>query len=343
MGVATGMIGAWAPGRVNLIGDHTDHTGGLALPMAIGLGIEVRGRQQPDRVRLESGEMEGIADLPLQIDDPSRVEPPWARYVAGVVAELRPTTGLTGTLRTTLPPGRGLASSAALEVGVAVALGADLSDPAAVAEACQRAEHRAVGVPCGIMDQLTVAAAVDGAALRLDCRALTTQPVRLPEGLEVAVIDSGQTRTLTTSPYAERRTQCAEAEARIGPLRDATLDDVGALGDPVLRRRARHVVSENARVDALVEAFAGDDVRQAGELMLASHTSLRDDFEVSTPVLDALAERLRATPGVHGARLTGGGFGGCVVALCDAAAVLDVSPVWRGRPAEGAHQRVPAV
>jgi galactokinase len=287
-------------------------------------------------VRLDAGRRDGPADVPLRIDDPSQVSPPWARYVAGVVAELRPATGLTGTVRATLPAGRGLASSAALELGVAAALGADLTDPVPVALACQRAEHRAVGVPCGIMDQLTVAAAVEGAALLLDCRSLATRPVTLPDGLDVAVVDSGQARSLAGSPYAERRARCAEAEARIGPLRDASPADVERLADPVLRRRARHVVSENARVAACAAALEAGDARRAGELMVASHTSLRDDFAVSTPVLDAVVDRLRAIPGVHGARLTGAGFGGCVVALCDTEAPLDVIPVWRGRPADGA-------
>jgi galactokinase len=334
------MTRTWAPGRVNLIGDHTDYTGGLALPMAIGLGITIHGHRQPDRVHLASEDARGAADLPLHIDDPAAIQPAWARYVAGVVAELRPTTGLTGTIETTLPPGRGLASSAALEVGVAAALGADLGRPVELAQACQRAEHRAVGVPCGIMDQLTVAAAVEGAALRLDCRSLEVRPVTLPDGLEVAVVDSGQRRALAGSPYAERRAQCAAAEARIGPLRDATTASVEALDDPVLRRRARHVTSENVRVDGFVAALAAGDAQLAGELMGASHASLRDDFEVSTAELDGLVAHLGSRPGVHGARLTGGGFGGCVVALCDPGVALGVDPVWRGRPAAGVSHNV---
>jgi galactokinase len=329
---------AWAPGRVNLVGDHTDYTGGLALPMAIGLGVEIRGERAGDRVVLRSTAVEGLADLPLRVDAPADAEPPWARYVAGVLAELGPPQGLSGTITSTLPSGQGLASSAALEVVVAVALGADLDDPLALALACQRAEHRAVGVPCGIMDQLTVAAAVDGAALRLDCRSLEVSPVVLPDGIDVVVVDSGQRRELTTSPYARRRDELARAAALIGPLRDAEPADVASVGDPVLRRRARHVTTENLRVDALVAAFEAGDLGEAAEVMAASHRSLRDDLQISTPQIDRIVDHLQARPGVHGARLTGGGFGGCVVALCDSGtdAMVDIPVVWRGRPAAGA-------
>jgi galactokinase len=327
---------AWAPGRVNLIGDHTDYTGGLALPLAVGLGVGIEGEAGGDRIVLRSAAVPGIADLPLAPDDPRQVVPPWARYVAGVAVELRPRQGLTGTVSSTLPTGRGLASSAALEVAVALALDGDLDDRVGLARACQRAEHRAVGVPCGIMDQLTVVAATEGAALRLDCRSLEITPVPLPDGVDVAVVDSGQRRELASSPYARRRDELTQVEAHIGPLRDNTPDEVTAIADPLLRRRGRHVTTENRRVEALVAAFEAGDAPLAGELMVASHASLRDDLEVSTPELDDLVSHLQRRPGVHGARLTGGGFGGCVVALCDAGAPLDVPAVWRGRPAAGA-------
>jgi galactokinase len=327
---------SWAPGRVTLIGDHTDYTGGLALPMAIDLGIELRADRASDWIILGSEEVGGVAELPLTIDDPAAVQPPWARYVAAVVLELRPTDGLTGTLHSNLPMGRGLSSSAALEVAVAAALGLNLRDPVAAAQLCRRAEHRAVGVLCGIMDQLTIIAAVEGSALRLDCDTLATTPVALPAEAEVVIADSGEQRQLETSPYGARRAECGLAEARIGPLRQATPHDTEAIDDPVLRRRARHVTTENQRVDALVAAFAADDLRTAGQLMVASHASLRDDYEVSTPGLDALVQHLRGTPGVYGARLTGAGFGGCAVALCAPGTPLDVPVVWRGRPAGGA-------
>jgi len=325
-------VTAWAPGRVNLVGDHTDYTGGLALPLAIGLGVEVRGDRGSDWVMLGSSAMEGVAELPLVVSDVGAVEPAWARYVAGVVAELGPDDGLSGTIDSTLPLGRGLSSSAALEVAVALALGASVANPLALAQLCQRAEHRATGVPSGIMDQLTVLAAVEDSLLRLDCRSLSVTPLALPAGVEVVVADSGTERTLVGSAYGERVAECARVEAELGPLRDATPQDAERVADPVLRRRARHVTTENARVDAVVAALGSGDLRHAGALMVASHASLRDDYEVSTPALDALVQELRGTPGVYGSRLTGAGFGGCVVALCDASAALDVPVVWRGRP-----------
>lgn len=276
-------VRAHAPGRVNVIGDHTDTTGGFVLPMAIHLGTTVDLEQGGEVVSLSSGSFTEPAEVALAVGDPSTVSPDWARYVAGVVAEVRPAVGGRGTVSTTLPVGAGLSSSAALEVAVALALGFE-GTPHELALACQRAEQRASGVPCGIMDQ--------------------------------------------------RRAGCEGAEERIGPLRDASLADVVALPDD-LRPLARHVVSENARVRAFVEALRAGDLAGAGGLMVESHASLRDDFAVSTPRLDALVDRLRATPGVFGARLTGAGFGGCVVALCEPG--VDVGG-WVLRPSAGARR-----
>ena len=328
----SGVIRARAPGRVNLIGDHTDYLGGLVLPMAIHLGTTVEGDPGGDTVTLTSADQPEPAVVPLDVEDPTAVEPGWARYVAGVVAEVRPTAGFTGTVATTLPIGGGLSSSAALEVAVALALGFE-GTPLALAEACQRAEQRASGVPSGIMDQLASAAGVEGHALLIDCRALDLRPVPVPDDVEVVVVDSGEARTLVGSAYAERRAQAEMAEAAIGPLRDAVTLDLQRLEDPLVRARARHVITENARVWAFAEALAEGWPAEAGALMAASHASLRDDYEVSTPTLDALVERLSATPGVHGARLTGAGFGGCVVALTEPGA-LDEG--WKVRPAAGA-------
>ena len=305
---------ATAPGRVNLIGDHTDYTGGLVLPMAIDLCTTVEGDPGGDEVSLVSEEAEGLAIVPLDVADPRDCMPPWARYVAGVVAVTAPALGFTGRVWSTLPVGAGLSSSAALEVAVALALGFQGS-PLELALACQRAEQLASGVPCGVMDQLASAAGVAGHALLIDCTALTVTPVPLPEGLEVVVVPSGQVRQLTGSAYAERRAQCEAAIALIGPLPQATLDDVAMLSDPLVRARARHVVTENARVRDMATALSAGDVKACGALMVASHESLRVDFEVSTARLDALVTELMAIPGVHGARLTGAGFGGCVVAL----------------------------
>lgn len=331
------MIRAWAPGRVNLIGDHTDHTGGLVLPMAIDLGTMVSGTRGGDVVELRSPIEPEPAIVPLDVADPAAVSPGWARYVAGVVAELRPTVGFSGSVRTTVPVRAGLSSSAALEVAVALALGFD--GPAIeLARLGQRAEHRASGVPCGIMDQLASAGGVVGHALRIDCTSLEVQPVPLPDDLEVVVVDSGQRRELTTSAYAERAAACQAAQASIGPLREATLADLDCLTDEVVRRRARHVVTENARVDQLATALTTGDRSSVADAMAASHRSLREDFEVSTQVLDELVDRLTSLDGVIGARLTGAGFGGCTVGLVETGALLpDDLTSWRIVPSAGAH------
>jgi galactokinase len=307
---------AFAPGRVNLIGEHTDYMGGLVLPVAVHLGTTVEAFPVGDRVRLRSIDEPAPVDVALDVGDPAAVEPPWGRYVAGVVAEVRPTEGVEGMVSTTLPIGAGLSSSAALEVAVALALGFD-GPPLELARACQRAEQRASGVPCGIMDQLASAAGVAGHALLIDCTTEGAVPVPIPDGVQVVAVDSGERRSLEMSAYAERRAACEQAEAIVGPLRSATVEDLAAIADPVVRRRARHVVTENARVLAFEEALHGRDLRTLGELLQESHDSLRDDFEVSTPVLDELVVRVRAVPGVIGARLTGAGFGGCVVVLCE--------------------------
>jgi galactokinase len=322
---------------VNLIGDHTDYLGGLVLPMAIGLGAEITGDRGGNWVMLGSEQYDGVAEIPLDNEsDPAFIEPRWARYVAAVVSEITPDDGLVGVVNSTLPAGAGLASSAALEVAVATALGADLGQPLAVAQACQRAEHRAVGVPCGIMDQLTAVAAQAGSALRIDCRSLSIEHVPFPEEAEIVVVHSGGERDLDKTEYAERRAECEAIEETVGPLRDLSPAAVEALEDPVLRRRARHVTTENQRVDALASALAHGQLGYAGELLVASHVSLRDDFEVSTPALDDLVTALRATPGVYGARVTGAGFGGCVIALCRPDAPIALRTVWRGRPTAGA-------
>lgn len=327
------VVRAFAPGRVNLIGEHTDYTGGLAVPMAIHLGTTVTGRASSDgRVSLRSADRPEVADVPLDIEDPAAVVPEWARYVAGVVHELRPARGFAGTVTTSIPIGSGLSSSAALELAVALALGF-AGTTTELAELGQRAEQLASGVPCGLMDQLASAAGQDGHALLLDFAEHTVVPVPVPDGIDVVVVHSGQHRSLAGSAYAERRASCEDAAARIGSLRDADLDAVATITDPVIRRRARHVVTENRRVRDFVAALRAGDIADAGRLMVESHRSLREDFEVSTDALDALVDRLVATPGVHGARLTGAGFGGCVVAVTEPG-VLDEG--WTVRPCDGA-------
>jgi galactokinase len=322
-------IRTWAPGRVNLIGDHTDYTGGLCLPIALDLGTTVDGVRTGDRVRLSSALDDTTTDLSL---DGSTTATGWARYIAAVIDEVGPDVGFEGTITTTLPVGAGLSSSASLEVAVALALGFDGS-LLELAQAAQRAEHAAVGVPCGVMDQIASVFGREGHALLIDCRNLEVLPVPFPEGADLVVLNPGESRQLAGSAYAERRAACETAETQIGPLRDATQDDLAEVRDPIVRKRARHVVSENERVMTVAKALRRADWATIGEAMFASHRSLRDDFEVSTPALDALVDNLSETPGVYGARLTGAGFGGCVVAITEPGALPFTTPV---RPSRGA-------
>jgi galactokinase len=328
---------------VNLIGDHTDYNGGIALPMAIDLGIEVTftpDRRQQVLFRSSSEPQAAAVDVGTAFD-PGRfqkIEPAWARFVAAVISLVRPVYGGTGAVTATLPMASGLSSSAALEVAVALALGLR-DNPLAVAELCQRAEQAATGVQTGILDQLAVCAGVEGAALLVDCTDRTVEPVVLPEGLEVVVVHSGEHRTLAATAYRTRREECAIAAAHLGPLGAIDPKAVFTLVDPTVRRRARHVVTECDRVRWCVEALRTGDLLEAGRLLTASHASLATDFEVSTPALDALVEQLTARPGVYGARMTGAGFGGCVVTLSAPGALDPASfptPAWRVRAAAGA-------
>jgi galactokinase len=321
-----------APGRVNLIGDHTDYTGGMVLPMTIDRWTEIRGVPSSS-ISLQSGDEPEPADLELAIENPQDVEPHWARYVAGVVAEMQPYGGITGTVATDIPIGAGLSSSAALELAVALALGFD-GDELSLAQLCRRAEIRASGVPCGIMDQLVIAAGVADHALLIDCGDVTIEPVKIPDDVDVVVQFVAQ-RTLVGSGYADRVAECAAAEALIGPLRLAGLRDATSISDPTIRQRAEHVVSENQRVRDFAAALSAGELRSAGALMVASHDSLRDLFETSTPVMDKAVEELSTRRGVYGARMTGGGFGGCVVALTEPGAL---TTGWVVRAVDGAHR-----
>lgn len=321
---------------MNLIGDHTDHSGGLVLPMAIHLATTISGERGGDSVELRSSTEPQPAYVPLDVGDPAALQPEWARYVAAVTAELRPATGLRGSVDSTLPVGAGLSSSAAFEVALALALG--FEGPALdLALLAQRAEHRASGVPCGIMDQLACAAGVEGHALRIDCTSFEVQAVPMPADVDVVVVDSRQRRRLSDSAYAQRVAECRAAEAEIGPLRHAAPAGVEAISDSTIRRRARHVVSENLRVDQFASALTSGDRASMADALAASHHSLRDDFDVSTPLLDELVELLAAIEGVIGARLTGAGFGGCVVVLAERGAPLPADLAhWRVRASAGA-------
>ena len=310
-----------APGRVNLIGDHTDYNEGFVLPLAVDFDCLVRAQPRDDgRVVLRSLDRAGECEIAADgSTDPATVDPSWGRYAAGVVSTLaergRDAVGIEATVTSTIPLGGGLSSSAAFEVAVGLALcdAAGFSLPMLeLARACQEAELVATGVPCGIMDQLSSLAGSRDRALLIDCRSLEIEHIPLPPRLAVLVINSGMPRQLVDSAYAERRRVCEMAAARLGlsALRDATPEQVA--DEP----RARHVVSENARVLAAAEALAAGDLATLGRLLSESHASLRDDFEVSTPELDVLVEKL-VEAGALGARLTGAGFGGCVVGIAN--------------------------
>jgi galactokinase len=311
-----------APGRVNLMGDHTDYNGGFVLPLAIDRRCTVRvGAASGNRtVHASSRQVDG--PVAVQADgstDPASVEPAWGRLVAGAVRALTEhgiaVEAADLVVDSTVPVGSGLSSSSALAVGLTLALGgADLEvgglDRVEVAQIASAAERTATGVPGGLMDQLASLWGRAGHALLIDCRATTVTPVALPASVAVLVVHCGVPRTLAGSQYAERRAECEAVAASLGldALRDATPEQV--CGSP----RARHVVAENARVLATADALPRGDLSVLGPLLLASHASLRDDFGVSTPELDVLVDVL-VTSGAAGARLTGAGFGGCVVAL----------------------------
>jgi galactokinase len=331
---------AHAPGRVNLIGDHTDYAGGLAMPMAIDLGTTVSGRRTGRRVTLTSEARDGRADIDLDAPfEPSATQPEWARYAAAVARLTKPDCGFSGRVDSNLPLGAGLSSSASLELALALAFGFEGS-PLDLALLGQQAEHLAVGVPCGLLDQLSIAFAEREHAMVIDFSNNSVTQVRVPNGVDIIVVHSGQERTVERSAYADRRNDCERAARQIGPLAACDAATIASLTDTMLRQRARHVMTECERVRLAADLFQTGDTQSVGQLMSESHRSLRDDFAVSTPVLDQLVDRLETTPGVLGARLTGAGFGGCVVALCEGDAIADPTAFtgrgWKLVPTDGA-------
>lgn len=328
-----------APGRVSLIGGQVDYHEGWVVSMAIDRDVSVTVRPRADeRVVARSDDIEGRVDLAADAtDDPRAVQPRWGRAVGGVLRVLadlgRPAFGADLDIASTVPIGSGLSSSAAFEVAVALAL-SDVADfslsPRELALAAQRAEHVATGVPCGTQDQLTSVFGRAGQALLIDCRTFEIEPLPLPDAIDVLVVHSGVPRMLEGSPYAERRAESEAIATRLGlrVLRDATLAQVR--DEP----RGRHVVSEIIRVRAFADALRVGDIPALGPLMLASHESSRDNMEVSIPELDALVECLM-NAGAIGARLTGAGFGGCVVALVPSehadAIAMDATAAYRVR------------
>jgi galactokinase len=324
---------ARAPGRVNLIGDHTDYNEGFVLPMAIDRAAWIALRPRDD-ARVTAYSLDFKQSIAFDITDEERHGGGWHEYMRGIAWALRhsgtvsaPVRGWDGVVAGDVPLGAGLSSSAALELATARAF-AGVSGlpwhPAEMARLAQRAENDWVGVNCGIMDQLISAAGEQDHALLIDCRSLQTRAVPLPGDASVVVLDTATRRGLVDSAYNERRAQC-EAAARffgVRALRDVDLATFSARSgglDPVTRRRAQHVVTENARTLAAAVALEGGDLRTVGALMNESHASLRDAFEVSRPELDAMVAVARDQPGCFGARMTGAGFGGCAVALVDVA------------------------
>lgn len=345
-------VRAWSPGRVNLIGDHTDYMGGLAMPMAIPLGITIEATWSDKWNLVSTRGGEPLVGTAGQMDPDSI--PAWARYVTAVADELvaigavPADRGLFGTVRSTLPSGVGLSSSAALETAAAIALGVTGMSAFDLALVCQRAELAASGVPCGVMDQWAVAGGRDGFAMEMNFASQTCVYIPIPVDVTISIVHSGDERWLGTGEYEVRRSQCEAAESIIGPLNAAQVAECDRIEDPVIRRRARHVISECARVRQFGAHLRGGERLAAGHVMFESHRSLSEDFDVSTPKIDALVNALSAADEVFGARITGAGFGGCVVVAHEptariedvlssyAPAGMHLGSSWTVRPANGA-------
>ena len=321
-----------APGRVNLIGEHTDYTGGLVFPMAIDRWTTIDYDVADAEIVLDSAEEDGTVSLALGQPFDASMKPSWGRYVSAVASLMDSPRGISGHVSTTIPVGAGLSSSAALEIAVALALDCEL--PATeLAQMTQRAEHLATGIPTGIMDQLCITSARQGHGALIDCTTLAVRHIPIPSDVKIVVRFIAH-RTLVGTAYADRVAQCKAAESIIGPLRNAAMSDIAKIDNKIIRARASHVVSENERVLDFSSALEEGDYHTAGFVMTDSHTSLTNDFEVSNSQMDQAVRNMCATPGVFGARMTGGGFGGCIVALCEPDAVVDG---WHVQPVGAAH------
>jgi galactokinase len=333
-----------APGRVNLIGEHTDYNDGFVMPAALEFATLVAASPRPDRsVHVYSIIMD--QSRAFDLDAPAETgRHDWSDYVFGVAVMLersgRRLAGADLVVSTDVPLGSGLSSSAALEVSSAHALltASGLPfEPVAVAKICQRAENDYVGMRCGIMDQYVSACGVAGAALLIDCRTLESRNVPIAPNLRLLIANSGVRHQHAGGEYNARREACEEGvrllKPALGPiraLRDVTPEALEAsrkLLPDLIYRRCRHIVTENARVLEAERALIAGDFAACGAAMNASHASMRDDFEITCPEVDFLAELAQATPGVFGSRMTGGGFGGCTVSLVEAGAVKRVSQI----------------
>jgi galactokinase len=318
-----------APGRVNLIGEHTDYNDGFVLPMAIDRAVWIALRPRSDRrVLISSLEMEPSGDFSL--DNLQKSSRDWFEYLKGVAWALSKDgydlQGWEGVMSSDVPIGAGLSSSAAIEMATARAFAQVAGfewNPARMAQAGRKAENGWVGVSTGIMDQMASAACRAGHALFLDCRSLVYENIPLPDGVVVVVLDTATRRGNVDSGYNERFEQCQKAARHFGvkALRDVgpqELLDRGRDLDEVVYRRARHVVTENQRVLEAIEAMRAGDPVKLGLLLDASHVSMRDDFEITNKALNTMVSIARRLRGCYGARMTGGGFGGCAMALVDA-------------------------
>jgi galactokinase len=335
-------VTAFAPGRVNLIGEHTDYNEGLALPFAISEGVTVQLRAIPGH-RIEVTAADLHSHDGFEIDRPRRVKG-WRAYIRGAVAELVragvPVSGARLRIDGTVPRGAGLSSSAALEVATALALiaGADgeTLDRTDLAKLCSRVENEWVGAQTGLLDQMASLYGQADHALRIDFRSLEVEPVAFGLGdYQLVTLDSGEHHSNAASGYNERRSECARACELLGieSLRDATLEQAEGLPDP-LDRRARHVITANARVEDAVRALRESDFEALGRLIDDAHASLRDDYEISTPAVEEAVTRLKDA-GALGARIMGGGFGGHVLGLLPPDARPPAEAV-QVRPGEGA-------
>ena len=318
-----------APGRVNLIGEHTDYNDGFVLPMAIDRAVWIALRPRNDRrVLISSLEMKTAGDFTL--DDLQKSGREWYEYLKGVAWALGEAgydlKGWEGVMSSDVPVGAGLSSSAAIEMATARAFAqiADFEwDPVPMAQAGRKAENSWIGVSTGIMDQMASAACQAGHALFLDCRSLDYENIPLPKGVSIVVLDTATRHSNVDSGYNERFEQCQTAARHFGvkALRDVSPQELLEKGkglDEVVYRRARHIVTEDQRVLDAIDAMRAGNVIKLGQLLDASHVSMRDDFEITNEALNVMVTIARRQPGCYGARMTGGGFGGCAMALVDA-------------------------